>query len=358
MYTIEGYSVVDEIKDDGKYYYLIQNKYGICKVLKSEWNRGKLPSIKSSLKPTQYFQNQSNEIHNNKYTVLSDYKSSKDKITLSCPEHGEFSQIPANHLKGQACPNCSKKLGALNRTDSFEVIKSKANIIHNNCYTYLLLTDSKLHIKCSDHGIFIQNKNDHLQGSGCPSCSYIKNSYTQRLSQQAFEEKANNMHGFKYNYCNFQYINSTTIGSIECSIHGSFTQRAANHLQGQGCPSCSKENRSNHNDPDNWQVLAEKSKYFDSFKVYILKCWSEDNHEEFIKIGKTYRKIKSRYPSKREMPYNYTIIRELIFNNSVDCCNYEQLLHIQFKQNQIIPSISFGGKFECYSLSILPTVLK
>lgn len=36
----------------------------------------------------------------------SNYVNPKTKITIICPEHGEFSMLPYNFLKGQGCPQC------------------------------------------------------------------------------------------------------------------------------------------------------------------------------------------------------------------------------------------------------------
>ena len=49
-----------------------------------------------------------NLIHNNKYDYSkSKYLSSKEKIKIICPEHGEFEQTPSKHQGGQKCPDCS-----------------------------------------------------------------------------------------------------------------------------------------------------------------------------------------------------------------------------------------------------------
>lgn len=50
--------------------------------------------------------------HGDKY----DYSKSlitgaKTKITIICPEHGEFEQIPKKHAKGQNCPLCAREIG-------------------------------------------------------------------------------------------------------------------------------------------------------------------------------------------------------------------------------------------------------
>lgn len=52
------------------------------------------------------------EIHQGLYDYsLVRYTSSKEKVTIVCPKHGEFLQMPANHLRGQRCPNCFRSKG-------------------------------------------------------------------------------------------------------------------------------------------------------------------------------------------------------------------------------------------------------
>lgn len=351
MFVSNNYEIIETIKENNKYYYIISNKYGKCKVLKSELKRGKIPGIRSALDKTEYFQNQSNEIHNNKYLVLSEYVKDKDKVILFCSLHGEFFQTPANHLEGQGCPTCGNIVRVIKNTFTMEEIIIKSKIIHNSKYEYLSLTGDFLTIQCPIHGNFIQNKITHLQGHGCPKCGYENSSKLQKLTQEEFELKANLKHNFKYDYSKFIYDTKVIKSFIICLLHGEFLQKPSNHLQGQGCPKCSLAFRGNHNDYKNWKLMAEKSNYFDSFKVYIIHCFNEN--EEFIKIGKTYRKISERFSSKKEMPYSYKIIKEFVFNSSKDCCDFEQQLHKQFNPFQIIPLIDFGGKFECYSLDIL-----
>lgn len=64
-------------------------------------------------KDLELFIEQSNLVHLNKYDYSkSIYKSSKDKIIITCPIHGDFSQIPDGHINGkQGCPICKLSKG-------------------------------------------------------------------------------------------------------------------------------------------------------------------------------------------------------------------------------------------------------
>ena len=59
---------------------------------------------------THNFVIEANKIHKDKYDYSKvDYTSASKKICIICPEHGEFWQLPYNHLNGQGCPKCKKK---------------------------------------------------------------------------------------------------------------------------------------------------------------------------------------------------------------------------------------------------------
>lgn len=47
------------------------------------------------------------EIHGDKYDYsLVNYKNNRTKVKIVCPEHGEFEQLPTNHLRGKGCKYC------------------------------------------------------------------------------------------------------------------------------------------------------------------------------------------------------------------------------------------------------------
>lgn len=64
-----------------------------------------------------------------------------------------------------------------------------------------------------------------------------------KLTTQDFIEKANKIHGDKYDYSKVQYIDKKTPIMIICPTHGEFFQKPYNHLNGCGCKECAKENR-------------------------------------------------------------------------------------------------------------------
>lgn len=52
----------------------------------------------------------SNNIHKGKYDYSKvKYINNATKVCIICPTHGEFEQIPRNHLMGKGCPNCKRE---------------------------------------------------------------------------------------------------------------------------------------------------------------------------------------------------------------------------------------------------------
>lgn len=118
-------------------------------------------------------------VHGEKYRYnLVKYVNNKTKVNIVCPEHGEFKQTASDHLSGYGCPSC----GGVKRYDTESFIK-RARSVHYDIYDYSLSEyvnkDTKLIIKCKEHGEFTQAPHNHCSlKQGCPMCSrsgYKKN---------------------------------------------------------------------------------------------------------------------------------------------------------------------------------------
>lgn len=187
---------------------------------------------------TNKFIQKARAIHGDKYnyskTILTRWK---DKIIITCPIHGEFLQLPNNHIAGNGCPSCSN----LYRYSTEEFIQ-KAKAIHGDKYNYsksiYKSNRNKIIITCLRHGDFIQLPQNHLQGIGCSKCRNEDVGNRFRLNINKFVEKARTIHANKYDYSKVNYINGKTKITIVCPKHGDFIQSPNNHLSGRGCPKC------------------------------------------------------------------------------------------------------------------------
>ena len=127
------------------------------------------------------FTKRSKGFHNNKYdySLVGDYNTSHDKVTIICPEHGEFEQQVYVHLNGHGCPKCKAIKHVEESVYSINEFIQKAREVHGNKYDYSLVDYNRAHdyisLKCPNHGIYIKKAYMHLQGQGCPKCS-VRNS--------------------------------------------------------------------------------------------------------------------------------------------------------------------------------------
>jgi hypothetical protein len=111
------------------------------------------------------------KIHGHRYNYsLVKYINSKSKVEIICAKHGIFNMKPNSHLIGQGCSIC----GIEKNTSNTELFITKSNVIHHNQYDYSLVeykhNNVKVKIICSEHGVFEQKPNSHLNGRGCSKC--------------------------------------------------------------------------------------------------------------------------------------------------------------------------------------------
>jgi hypothetical protein len=209
----------------------------------------KCTKIKRIASKTKYnintFIEKSKKIHGDKYNYEKFiYKDIHASSIIICPLHGEFNLSPAEHIyscrgKYRGCPKCGIIIRNKKHTLSEEELLKKLN---NDKYDYSLVkytkARDKIKIKCKKHNlIFEQSLDSHInKKANCPRCSGTSFLYT----LEEFVDKAKTIHGDKYDYSNFVYINNQTKSMITCKIHGDFLQTPSKHLYSRGCPSCSE----------------------------------------------------------------------------------------------------------------------
>lgn len=119
--------------------------------------------------------------------------------------------------------------------------------IHGNRYNYdkveYKTACKKVLIKCNVcNREFWQTPMKHLLGQGC-RCNHKIGGLKLRSNVNSFIEKAQKIHGNKYDYSEVKYTTSYTKVKIFCkNCQEFFWQQPNDHLQGRGCKKC----RDNH----------------------------------------------------------------------------------------------------------------
>ena len=184
-----------------------------------------------------FFIEKSEKIHGNKYDYsLVEYINNATKVKIICSIHGVFEQIPNAHLNGNGCLKCA------NKNVTTEDFIEKARKIHGNKYGYSLVkyvnNSTKVKIICTKHGIFNQDPQNHLSGSGCLICGIDSRNDGLRKNTEYFVNKSKLKHGNTYDYSLAEYKHGKKKIDIICPKHGIFKQIANDHMQGVGCPMC------------------------------------------------------------------------------------------------------------------------
>jgi hypothetical protein len=166
------------------------------------------------------------------------YVNSATKVRIICKEHGVFEQAPVRHARGQGCPKCGGRL-----RQSTEEFIAKAREVHGDRYKYdevvYVNVANKVRIICPEHGVFEQFPKDHLKGHGCRRCAG-----RHQVTTEEFTAKARKVHGDRYGYDEVVYVRGDANVRITCREHGVFEQAPSNHLSGHNCPVCAGSRQS------------------------------------------------------------------------------------------------------------------
>lgn len=230
-------------------------------------------------KCTKHFMNQeifikrAQVIHSNKYDYSKvDYKTSKEKVCIICPEHGEILQTPDSHLNGQGCSKCR----GVHRYNTIEWIE-KAKKIHGERYDYSKVVyvnnSTKISIICKEHGEFLQTPANHIKGKNCPKCTghFMDMNFFLDKAKEVYKDKSGNP---LYDYSLVDYIDSSTHVTIIChksdpatgKEHGEFSKTPNKHLCGQGCPICGNESGGLKNRLTNEEFL--RNAFTDKIRIF------------------------------------------------------------------------------------------
>lgn len=131
----------------------------------------------------------------------------------------------------------------MKKSTTEEFIKM-AEVVHGGKYDYSKVNyvniDTKVCIVCPEHGEFWQTPYKHIRRKqGCPKCA------GRGMTLTEFIDKANDVHGDKYDYSKTDFSLVKNIEKdkvcITCKKHGDFWQLPSSHLNGCGCFKCGKE---------------------------------------------------------------------------------------------------------------------
>lgn len=219
--------------------------------------------------------------------------------------------------------------------------------------------DLKIRLQC-DHGITAVSVRRHLEGYECRYCKgtmidkTIKNptikkarkrpdgNWNVKGTYESFIKKSKEIHGNRYDYSKFEYVNCKTKGIIICPIHGDFMQTPDSHINKQcGCPRCGSGGTYSE-----WYFKDEQTRH-EPGVLYLVELSSET--ECFLKIGITIKNANIRYASpSKNGGYKCRIILQRDMS-IYEAWLIEQKILKEFENDKYNPQIYFPGYTECIS---------
>lgn len=302
------------------------------------------------LKTEEFIKKLKSKFKNLPYTVIGTYINLKTKILIE-NEYGELLVLPSGLMAG-------KKPSITSAICKNTYFKNRAIEVHKEGFDYskinFITMNNKINLTCRKCGYnFDIRPYHHLNGVGCKKCSYKRVGDNYRRSSEDFYKIVDKIHNGNYSYPIKDFTGGKNYITIFCKRHGIFNQKAAEHIRGVGCNECGNE-RTRIKNADNpcgwshasWKKAGKSSKNFNGFKCYIIKCWNDK--EEFYKIGKTFTTVEKRFRNKRDMPYNYEMVK-LFEGEARKISKLEKKLQKQNKKFEYIPNNVFEGMYECFS---------
>lgn len=128
------------------------------------------------------FVDKARAVHGDKYDYSKvEYVNNKTLVCIICPEHGEFWQSPSKHLSGHGCPQCAgtmKKTTEQFVEKATDIHNGKYGYSKAKYVNHL----TPVTIICPEHGEFTMTPKNHLKGQGCPKCKMTRIWETRRAN--------------------------------------------------------------------------------------------------------------------------------------------------------------------------------
>jgi len=311
-------------------------------------------------KDTEKFIIEAKAIHGERYNYSqTQYKGSREKLTIICPKHGAFEQTAHVHLRGElgaGCERCSYEKRAENARMGFDEFVNTANSVHGNFYDYSKAkseftdTTSPMEITCPLHGGFKQTPSNHMRGQGCPVCGAKRGADILRKSTEDFIKEAKVIHKDIYDYSLTDYQGAFNDIKIICSIDGIFNQTPTSHLAGTGCPKCSRRNQGA---PRNL-TRALRGEFDDEKKsfVYVIRFKLPHSDIQLYKVGSgTGKRLKSVIKDIQKVNGSDISCEEYPLNSTGESIVFEFLAHDQIQDYRFaVPQeYKFAGYSEVFT---------
>ena len=248
------------------------------------------------------------------YTLLSEYKNAKTKLTTICPI-GHICEITWNGFQqGHRCSKC-KGGTKLSFLDVFNSIQEKGYLLLDEEYKN---NKSKLKILCENGHNFLMSYDNIKAGHKCPYCQGVKKYEIDYIKE--FIE------GIGYKLLSDNYENRETKLLVQCNKGHKWNVRWSSLLRGDKCPHCignakfAYQEVKQYIENENYKLISNE--YIQSHDYLDIEC--EKGHRYKV----TFANFKNH---NRRCPYCKESKGEKRIENVLN--NYNIRYEIQYKFN-------------------------
>lgn len=135
----------------------------------------------------QEFIERARDVHGNAYDYSkTEYKNAGQRVTITCPIHGDVLIYPDEHLAGKGCPHCAKGEKYIAK------IREKFGDIFGLDEFVYCDTTTPITLICKKHGAFTRMPNAILSTRcGCPKCGEeLSNQLNEQAHKESLERQA------------------------------------------------------------------------------------------------------------------------------------------------------------------------
>lgn len=183
------------------------------------------------------------------YSGIPEVFKVQEKVSITCPKHGEFRQAAYSHLHGTGCPKC--KVDKIVERNSLSVAEWQNRVrekfgekisvrLSRGC-----TGTTKITAVCREHGGFETTLKKLLHSEhGCAKCAASVVAASGRNTETNTLNRLKEIYGDAYTYeqADFsEYRNNQDKITVTCKKHGAFAKSVKRLLAGQGCPECARE---------------------------------------------------------------------------------------------------------------------
>lgn len=191
---------------------------------------------------TEEFITKAKEVHGDRYIYdLVDYRTAVKNVTIICPTHGEFEQLPNNHLRGYNCPSCVRMGHSAPEVELQDFVRS---LVKTEVNDRQLIKPKELDIYIPEYNLAIE-----LNGLFWHSSYYVAPSYHLEKTNECDEKGIQLIHMFEDEWRDKKDIVKSRLMNLlgktpdkiyarKCEIREVETSQAMrfldeNHLQGR-----------------------------------------------------------------------------------------------------------------------------